>query len=115
MDEGKVAFTPAVELSYLTEQEQTDLLDTMESEDCTPSLSQAQQLKKLSQSGELNIDKIFSLLTQQKPNQVEELKIPIEKVRSFFPKNYTTAQIENEIVKMCEERYCRKLRNRNAR
>lgn len=87
VDECIIAFTPAVELSYLAEQEQRDLLDTMESEDCTPSLSQAQRLKKLSQDGCLNMDMIFVILTEEKANQKEKLKIPMERVRNFFPKD----------------------------
>lgn len=115
VDDGKLALTPAVELSYLTEQEQFDLFNTMESEDCTPSLSQAQQLKKLSQEGNLNIDAIFTMLTEPKANQKEKLKIPMERVRSFFPKDYSAVQIENAIVKMCEERYRKKMRDHDAR
>lgn len=115
VDDGKLALTPAVELSYLVEQEQFDLLTTMESEDCTPSLSQAQQLKKLSQEDKLNINAIFVMLTEPKANQKEKLKIPMERVRGFFPKDYTTAQLEETIVKMCEERYRKKMRDRDAR
>lgn len=115
VDSGKIALTPAVELSYLDEQEQRDLQDTMESEDCTPSLSQAQQMKKLSQGEGLNMDKIFSILTEPKANQKEKLKIPMERLRGFFPKDYTATQIEETIVKMCEERYAKKMRDRDAR
>lgn len=100
-----MALTPAVELSYLAQQEQHDLLETMESEDCTPSLSQAQQMKRLSQAGELDADRIFAMLTEQKPNQREKLKIPMERIRGFFPKEYTAAQIEASIVKLCEAAY----------
>jgi ParB family chromosome partitioning protein len=115
VDDARIAFTPAVELSYLTKQEQRNLLDTMESEDCTPSLSQAQRLKRLSQEGHLNMDVIFAILTEGKANQKEKLKIPVERVRDFFPKDYTTAQMEETIVKMCEERYHKKMRDRDAR
>ncbi len=115
VDSGKMALTPAVELSYLKEQEQFDLLETMESEDCTPSLSQAQQMKRLSQSGELNADRIFMMLTEQKPNQREKLKIPMERIRGFFPKEYTAEQIEASIVKLCEAQYRKRLRDRDAR
>ena len=115
VDDTRVAFTPAVELSYLAEQEQQDLLDTMESEDCTPSLSQAQRMKRLSQEGHLNMDVIFAILTEEKANQKEKLKIPMERIRSFFPKEYTASQIEQTIVKMCEERYRNKMRDRDAR
>ena len=85
VDEGKIALTPAVELSYLTETEQADLLETMESEDCTPSLSQAQQLKALSQRGELTMDDIFNLLCQPKANQKEKVSFFRDDIRSFFP------------------------------
>ncbi len=115
VDEGRIAFTPAVELSYLAEQEQRDLLDTMKSEDCTPSLSQAQRLKRLSQERHLNMDVIFAILTEEKANQKEKLKIPMERVRDFFPRDYTAAQMEETIVKMCEERYRKKIRDRDAR
>jgi ParB family chromosome partitioning protein len=115
VDEGRIAFTPAVELSYLTEQEQCDLIDTMESEDCTPSLSQAQRIKKLSQEGHLNMDVIFAILTEEKSNQKEKLKIPVERVRGFFPKDYTAAQMEETIVKMCEGWYHKKMRDRDSR
>ena len=115
VDDGKIAFTPATELSYLAKQEQRDLLDTMESEDCTPSLSQTRQLKCLSQDGRLNMDVIFAILTEEKANQKEKLKIPMERVRNFFPKDYTAAQMEETIVKMCEERYRKKMRDCDAR
>lgn len=102
VDDCRIALTPAVELSYLTEGEQKDLLETMESEGCTPSLSQAQQMKKLSQAGELDMDRIFELLTAPKANQRDNLKIPIERIREFFPKHYTPAQMESAIVKALE-------------
>ena len=86
VDQGKIALTPAVELSYLKESEQRDLLETMESEDCTPSLSQSQQLKKLSQSGELDMDKIFELMRQPKANQEEKLRLDMSQIRRYFPK-----------------------------
>ena len=93
VDEGKIALTPAVELSYLTETEQADLLETMESEDCTPSLSQAQQLKALSQRGELTMDDIFNLLCQPKANQKEKVSFFRDDIRSFFPPHYSTARM----------------------
>ena len=104
---GKIALTPAVELSYLTRQEQQDLLETMESEDCTPSLSQAVQLKKLSQSGELNMDKIFEILREPKANQQEKISFRVEDLRKFFPKSYTPARIQERILKLLEAD-CRK-------
>ena len=103
VDEEKIALTPAVELSYLTEAEQKDLLETMESEDCTPSLSQAIQLKQLSQAGKLDIDTIFGILTQPKANQREKISFRTDEVRKFFPKNYTPAQMQEVILKLLGE------------
>ena len=107
VDAGKIALTPAVELSYLTRQEQQDLLETMESEDCTPSLSQAVQLKKLSQSGELNMDRIFEILREPKANQQEKISFRVEDLRKFFPKTYSVARIQERILKLLEAD-CRK-------
>ena len=114
VDAEKIALTPAVELSYLTEQEQQDLLETMESEDCTPSLSQAVQLKKLSQSGELNMDKIFEILREPKANQQEKISFRLDDLRKFFPKSYTPARIQERILKLLEAD-CRKRSGRDAR
>ena len=102
VDAGKIALTPAVELSYLTGQEQQDLLETMESEDCTPSLSQAVQMKKLSQSGELTMDKIFEILREPKANQQEKISFRVEDLRKFFPKTYSVARIQERILKLLE-------------
>ena len=107
VDAGKIALTPAVELSCLTQQEQQDLLESMESEDCTPSLSQAVQLKKLSQSGELNMDKIFEVLREPKANQQEKISFRVEDLRKFFPKSYSVARIQERILKLLEAD-CRK-------
>ena len=107
VDAGKIALTPAVELSYLTGQEQQDLLETMESEDSTPSLSQAVQLKKLSQSGELTMDKIFEILRDPKANQQEKISFRVEDLRKFFPKSYSVARIQERILKLLEAD-CRK-------
>ena len=107
VDAGKIALTPAVELSYLTGQEQQDLLETMESEDCTPSLSQAIQMKKLSQSGELTMDKIFDILREPKANQQEKISFRVEDLRKFFPKSYSVARIQERILKLLEAD-CRK-------
>ena len=107
VDSEKIALTPAVELSYLTKQEQQDLLETMESEDCTPSLSQAVQLKKLSQSRELNMDKIFDILREPKANQQEKISFRVEDLRKFFPKTYSIARIQERILKLLEAD-CRK-------
>ena len=103
VDEGRIALTPAVELSYLTEDEQKNLLETMESEDCTPSLSQAIQMKQLSQAGKLNMDTIFGILTQPKANQREKISFRTDEVRKFFPKNYTPAQMQEVIMKLLGE------------
>ena len=103
VDEGRIALTPAVELSYLTEAEQKDLLETMESEECTPSLSQAIQLKQLSQTGKLDMDTIFGILTQPKANQREKISFRTDEVRKFFPKNYTPAQMQEVILKLLGE------------
>lgn len=107
VDAGKIALTPAVELSYLTQQEQQNLLETMESEDCTPSLSQAVQLKKLSQSGELNMDRIFEILREPKANQQEKISFRLDDLRKFFPKSYSVARIQERILKLLEAD-CRK-------
>ena len=103
VDEKKIALTPAVELSYLTKSEQRDLLETMESEDCTPSLSQSQQLKKLSQSGVLSMDRILELLQQPKANQEEKLRFDLKDIRHYFPKNYTTERIQKTILQLLEK------------
>lgn len=114
VDSGKIALTPAVELSYLTRQEQRDLQETMESEDCTPSLSQAIQLKKLSQSGELDMDKIFEILREPKANQQDKISFRVEDLRKFFPKSYTAARIQETILKLLSD-YQKKRQRENAR
>ena len=114
VDEGKIALTPAVELSYLTETEQHELLETMESEDCTPSLSQAIALKQSSQSGDLTMDRIFTIMTQPKANQREKISFRTDEVRKFFPKDYTAAQMQAVILKLLDE-YQRKRQRDLAR
>ena len=114
VDSGRIALTPAVELSYLTRQEQHDLLETMESEDCTPSLSQAIQLKKLSQAGELDMDKIFDILREPKANQQDKISFRVEDLRKFFPKSYTAARIQETILKLLSD-YQKKRQRENAR
>ena len=99
VDEGKIAFRPAVELSYLTRDEQGDLLETIESEDCTPSLAQAIRMKNLSKDGKLDMDMIFAIMTEEKPNQKEKIKIPMERLERFFPRGMPPKQIEDTIVK----------------
>ena len=115
VDQGRIALTPAVELSYLKESEQRDLLETMESEDCTPSLSQSQQLKKLSQSGELDMDKIFELMRQPKANQEEKLRFDMKEIRRYFPKNYSTEKIQQTILQLLKRYERNWRRNLNER
>ena len=115
VDGGKIALTPAVELSYLTKQEQWDLLETMESEDCTPSLSQAIQMKRLSQTGELDIDRIFDLLREPKANQQDKISFRVEDLRKFFPKSYTAARIQETILKLLSDYQKKRQRSREER
>ena len=115
VDGGKIALTPAVELSYLTKQEQRDLLETMESEDCTPSLSQAIQMKRLSQTGELDIDRIFGLLREPKANQIDKISFRTEDLRKFFPKSYSAARIHEHILKLLEVDFRKRQRSREER
>ena len=114
VDAGQIAFTPAVHLSYLSPAEQGWVLDEMERNDCTPSVGQAYHLKEHSMTGTLTRDFVAGLMSQEKANQKERLKIPMERIRKYFPKHYTTAQMEDDIVKMCEARY-RKRTDRDAR
>ena len=114
VDEGKIALTPAVELSFLKKDEQENLFATMESEEATPSLSQAQRMKQLSQSGRLDMDTIFAIMTEEKGNQKETLKINTSKLKKYFPKNTTPKQMEETIMKLLERELQRK-RNRDSR
>ena len=114
VDEGKIALTPAVELSFLKKDEQENLFATMESEEATPSLSQAQRMKQLSQSGRLDMDTIFAIMTEKKGNQKETLKINTSKLKKYFPKNTTPKQMEETIIKLLERELQRK-RNRDSR
>lgn len=102
VDEGKIAFRPAVELSYLPPEEQTWLLDAMESESCTPSLAQAIKMKRFSQEGRLGEDVILSILQEEKPNQVEQFKMPREKISRFFAPGTSREKMEETIVKALE-------------
>lgn len=108
VDDGKIALTPAVELSYLPEKAQTYLLEEMRRNDCTPSLSQAIRLKKEYQAKTLTVPKLRSIMGEEKANQKERLKIPMERIRKFFPKSYTPIQIEEAVVKLCENNYRRR-------
>ncbi len=102
VDEGKIAFRPAVELSYLSKEEQASLLMTMESEICTPSLAQAIKIKKFSQEGRLNDDVILSILSEEKPNQKEVYKLPKERLDKYFPRGTPPEKIEEIIFKALE-------------
>ena len=110
VDEGKIAFTPAVHLSYLSPAEQGWVLDEMERNDCTPSVGQAYHLKEHSMAGTLTRDFVAGLISQEKANQKERIKIPTERVRKYFPKSFSNSQIEDEIVKLCEVHYKRRQR-----
>ena len=112
VDEKKIAFNIGVELSYLHKDEQKDLLDTIESEDCTPSLSQAQRMKKLSQSGELSMDVIFAIMTEEKANQKEQVRFMEEDIRKYFPRNYTKADMQKTIISLLEKWQRQRERNR---
>lgn len=114
VDEGKIALTPAVELSFLKKDEQENLFATMESEEATPSLSQAHRMKSMSQSGRLDMDTIFAIMTEEKGNQKETLKINTSKLKKYFPKNTTPKQMEETIIKLLERELQRK-RNRDSR
>ena len=112
--EGKIALTPAVELSFLKKDEQENLFATMESEEATPSLSQAQRMKSMSQSGQLDMDMIFSIMTEEKGNQKETLKINTSKLKKYFPKDTTPKQMEETIIRLLERELQRK-RSRDSR
>ena len=114
VDEGKIALTPAVELSFLKKDEQENLFATMESEEATPSLSQAQRMKSMSQSGQLDMDMIFSIMTEEKGNQKETLKINTSKLKKYFPKDTTPKKMEETIIRLLERELQRK-RSRDSR
>ena len=113
VDEGKIAFRPAVELSYLTKEEQASLHEAMESEDCTPSLAQAIKIKKFSQEGRLSDDVILSILSEEKPNQREVYRLPKERIDKYFPKGTPSEKIE-EIICKALELYRRRERSRET-
>ena len=108
VDDGRIALTPAVELSYLPEKAQTYLLEEMRRNDCTPSLSQAIRLKKEYQAKTLTVPKLRSIMGEEKANQKDRLKIPMERIRKFFPNSYTPNQIEEAVIKLCEKDYRRR-------
>ena len=113
VDEQRIAFSVGVELSYLTENEQQDLFEAIELEDKTPSLSQAIQMKKLSQAGKLDSDTISKIISEEKPNQREKISFQIEKLTKFFPKSYTPRDIERKIIKLIEDDYRSRQRNKS--
>lgn len=117
VDEGRIAFRPAVELSYLTEQEQRDLLETISYEDTTPSLAQAIKMKEFSREGRLNADVILSIMCEQKPNQKEKISFQTERLKPYLPKNITPRQTEEYILKALEyyQRYRERMKDRGDR
>ena len=113
VDEGRIALTPAVELSYLTHEEQQALLNEIEYADATPSLSQTQRLRGFSRQGRLNSDVIFAVMSEEKANQKEQIRFPKEKIQKYFPKSYTGKDMQNTILKLLEK--WQRQRERNAR
>ena len=105
VDDGRIAFSPAVELSYLTRDEQAELWDLIGREDATPSLSQALRMKQLSREAKLTPEVLYVILTEEKPNQKEQIRIKTESLRKYFPRNYSAQQMEREIIKLLEARY----------
>ena len=113
VDDGRIAFSPAVELSYLTRDEQAELWDLIGREDATPSLSQALRMKQLSREAKLTPEVLYAILTEEKPNQKEQIRIKTESLRKYFPHNYSAQQMEREIIKLLEARY--RAKNREER
>ena len=105
VDDGRIAFSPAVELSYLTCDEQAELWDLIGREDATPSLSQSLRMKQLSREAKLTPEVLYAILTEEKPNQKEQIRIKTESLRKYFPRNYSAQQMEREIIKLLEARY----------
>lgn len=112
MTKKKIAFTPAVELSYLPKNEQKMLAEEIEYTDATPSLSQAQRLRKFSEQGKLSTDTIFAVLSEEKPNQKEQVKFKTEDIRKYFPKSYTSHDMQKTIITLLEKRQRQRERNR---
>ena len=115
VDDNKIAFNPAVEISYLDRDEQLTLLDAINMNDCTPSHAQSIRLKKLSQEGLLSRDAIYDILSEEKPNQKEQIKLPRDELRKYFPQNYSDEQIKRDILKGLELLKRQRERNRDAR
>lgn len=115
VDENKIAFNPAVEISYLDREEQLTLLDAINMNDCTPSHAQSIRLKKMSQDGLLTADAIYAILSEEKPNQKEQIKLPRDELRKYFPQNYSDEQIKRDILKGLELLKRQREHNRDAR
>lgn len=115
VDENKIAFNPAVEISYLEREEQLTLLDAINMNDCTPSHAQSIRLKKMSQDGLLTADAVYAVLSEEKPNQKEQIKLPRDELRKYFPQNYSDEQIKRDILKGLELLKRQRERNRDAR
>ena len=105
VDEGRIAFSPAVELSYLTKEEQAELWDLIEQEDATPSLSQAIRMKQLSRMAKLTPEAIYAIISEEKPNQKEQVRFKTESLKKYFPSQYSAQQMEKAIIKLLEDRY----------
>ena len=112
VDEQRIAFTPAVELSYLSEYEQKILFEEIEYSEATPSLSQAQRLRRFSEQGRLSVDTIFAVLSEEKPNQKEQVKFKTEDIRKYFPKSYTSLDMQKTIISLLEKWQRQRERNR---
>ena len=115
VDEGKIALTPAVELSYLRKEEQKALINAMGAEDCTPSLSQAVKMRKLSQSGVLQPERIEKIMAEPKANQKERISIDYSQVREYFPQNMSPFRVKNEILRLIKENFIKQRKNRGGR
>lgn len=115
VDDKKIAFNPAVEISYLDRDEQLTLLDAINMNDCTPSHAQSIRLKKMSQDGLITADAIYAILSEEKPNQKEQIKLPRDELRKYFPQNYSDKQIKRDILKGLELLKRQRERNRDAR
>lgn len=115
VDDNKIAFNPAVEISYLDRDEQLTLLDAINMNDCTPSHAQSIRLKKMSQDGLLTADAVYAVLSEEKPNQKEQIKLHRDELRKYFPQNYSDEQIKRDILKGLELLKRQRERNRDAR
>ena len=115
VDEGVIALSPAVELSYLSEEQQKILLDAMSLNDCTPSHAQSIRMKKAAQQGRLSSESIYEIMSEEKANQTERISFKVQDLRGFFPKNYTQKQMTDTILKLLYEHQRRLERKRNSR